>query len=469
MVDRVQRPDAERPGRASPAQNLDLRAAGTRILEARAQRGIAIGNLFPQQQTANASYFHGQITKNLNIPIPSKLSLYTTGFNASWEFDVWGRYRRLIESSTAQVDVAIEGYGETLVMMLSEVATNYVRMRTFEQRLDFARKNVEIQRGSTQLAEQLFKNGAGTELDVRQARSNLAQTESLIPPLVAGRRLAANQLCILLGMPVTDLAPSLQPAPIPRAPVEVAIGIPADLVRRRPDVRRAEREVAAQSAQIGVAEADLYPRLALNGFLGYAANSFHDLFETNSFTAFVLPSLQWNVLNYGRIANNIITQDVRLQREALEYQQTVLTAGREVEDGLIGFLQAQQQAESLRQSVFEAGRAVELVLLQYQGGVTDFNRVFNAQSTLVVQQDQLAQTQGDIALRLIDVYRALGGGWRYFVGGQMPMPQAKVEAVPQGSATPAPPNQGPPAEEVPAQPAPVINGPVLDNDKKRPQ
>lgn len=425
---------------AARAQNLDLRAAGTRIVEARAQRGIAVGNLFPQQQTAVGTYVHGQITKNLGLPLPTSVSLYATGFNASWELDVWGRYRRTIEGATAEVDAAIEGYGETLVMLLADVAASYVEMRTFEQRLAYARKNLEIQRGSTQLAEQRFKNGAATELDVRQARSNLAQTESLIPALVAGQRRSANQLCILMGMPVMDLTGGLDAAPIPRAPAEVSIGIPADLLRRRPDVRRAEREVAAQSAQIGIAQSDLYPRLSLNGFLGYAANNFRDLFRTDSFTSFIIPSLQWNVLNYGRIANNIIAQDARLERKALEYQQTVLRGGREVEDGLIGFLQSQQAAASLQQSVAEAQRAVELVLLQYEGGVTDFNRVYNTQSTLVVQQDQLAQAQGDIALRLVDVYRALGGGWKYFVGGEMP------QARPQHAAPPAPPA----SEEVPA-------------------
>ncbi len=440
------------------AQNLDLRAAGTRILEARAQRGIAVGNLFPQQQTALGTYAHGQITKNLGIPLPGTVSLYATGFNASWELDFWGRYRRTIEGATAEVDAAIEGYGETLVMLLSEVASNYVQMRTFEQRLAYARRNVEIQKGSTKLAEERFKNGAATELDTRQARSNLAQTEALIPPLVAGRRQAANQLCILMGMPVVDLASSLEPAPIPVAPSEVAVGIPADLLRRRPDVRRAEREVAAQSAQIGIAESDLYPRLALNGFVGYAANNFRDLFRTDSFTAFIIPNLQWNVLNYGRIANNIATQDIRLEREALEYQQAVLKAGREVEDALVGFLQSQQQTANLAQSVAEANRAVELVLLQYEGGVTDFNRVFNAQSTLVVLQDQLAQTTGDIALRLIDVYRSLGGGWRYFVGGQMPPPAAAApaEQVPAGAPAPIPPA------------APAV-GPALDDKRGSPK
>ncbi|HEY2840838.1 MAG TPA: efflux transporter outer membrane subunit, partial [Pirellulales bacterium] len=245
-------------------QNLDLRVAGTRILEARAQRGIAVGNLFPQSQTAGAAYAHGQLTKNLNIPFPRSFSVWGTGFNASWELDLWGRYRRTIESANADVDASIEGYGETLVLLLSEVASSYVQMRTFEQRLAFARQNLEIQRGSTELAQQRFQNGAASELDLRQARTNLAQTEALIPPLITGRRQAANQLCVLMGMPVVDLAEGLPKGPIPRAPAEVALGIPADLLRRRPDVRRAEREVAAQSAQIGIAEADLYPRLALN-------------------------------------------------------------------------------------------------------------------------------------------------------------------------------------------------------------
>ena len=185
----------------------------------------------------------------------------------------------------------------------------------------------------------------------------------------------------------------------------------------------------------------------MNGFLGVVSNDFRTLFDSSSFTAFIMPSLQWNVLNYGRIANNIVVQDARLQREALEYQQAVLVAGREVEDSLIGFLQAQHTAEALRTSVAEAQRAVELVLLQFEGGVTDFNRVFNAQSTLVVQQDQLAQAEGDIALRLIDVYRALGGGWKYFVAGQI-APVGPANAQPAANnAPPAPP--GAAGEEVP--------------------
>jgi NodT family efflux transporter outer membrane factor (OMF) lipoprotein len=413
-------------------QNLDLRVAGTRILEARAQRGIAVGNLFPQSQSALGAYAHANVTQNVGLPLPEQVNVWATGFNASWELDFWGRYRRTVEAANADWAASVEQYGDTLVLVLSEVATSYVELRTFEQRLAYARQNVEIQKGSLQLAEDRFSRGLATELDVRQARSSLAQTEAAIPPLEADRRQASNRLCILLGMPVGDLASQLGPGSIPAAPPDVAVGIPADLLRRRPDIRRAERQVAAQSAQIGVAESDLYPRLTLNGFLGYAADDIERLFRSSSFTAFIIPTIQWNVLNYGRIANNIRVQDARLEGVALQYQQAVLTAGREVEDALVGFLQTQQQAARLEQSVNEATRSVELVLIQFRGGVTDFNRVFNTQSVLVSQQDQLAIARGQIALRLIQVYKALGGGWQYFFCG-CGLPQAQaVEVVAPG-------------------------------------
>ncbi len=272
---------------------------------------------------------------------------------------------------------------------------------------------------------------------MRQARSSLAQTEAAIPQLEIGRRQASNRLCTLLGMPVADLAAEFAQATIPAAPPEVSIGLPADLLRRRPDIRQAERDVAAKSARIGVAEADLYPSLALNGFLGYAADDIERLFRSTSFTGFIIPQLNWNVLNYGRIANNIRLQDARLEGAALQYQQTVLNAGREVEDALVGYLQTQKRAAKLAESVRDADRSVELVLAQYRGGVADFNRVFNNQALLVSQQDQLAMAQGEIAQSLIRVYKALGGGWLYFCRGQgMP----RLEAVETDVPPPTSPN-----------------------------
>ena len=358
-----------------------------------------------------------------DLALAAGLNLWATGFNASWELDFWGRYRRLIEASDADIGASVEGYNDALVMLLSDVASNYVQLRTFEERLRFARHNVEIQKATLRLAEVRFNGGVGTELDVRQARSSLAQTEAMIPPLESGRRQAANQLCILLGQPVTEIAGSMPMAGVPVAPIRVAAGIPADLLRRRPDIRRAERQVASQSAQIGVAEADLYPRFAINGFLGYAASDLDHLITPKSVLGIIIPSFQWNVLNYGRVTNNIRMQETLLQTATLEYQQTVLTAGREVENALVAFVKAHQQAQRLAEGVEAAERSVELVGTQFEGGIVDFNRVYNTQTLLVNEQDQLAQTRGNIALNLILVYRALGGGWQYFTPGPLPAVQ----------------------------------------------
>ena len=392
-------------------QNLSLKAATARILEARARRSIAAGNLFPQSQQAIGNYAHAQITQNLGLPVPTNVNVFADGFNASWEADFWGRYRRTIESSDANLGASIESYGNARILLVAEVATNYIQLRTYQQRLAFARENLSILQRSTELAQARFDEGASTELDLRQAKASLAQTEATIPPLEAGARLAANQICVLLGMPVSDLASQLEPAPIPVAPPEVAIGIPADLLRRRPDVRRAERQVAAQFAQIGVAEADFYPRLSVNGFIGYVANDFNDLFRSDSLTTFVLPSLQWNILNYGRILNNVRAQNALAEAAVLDYQQLVLNAGREVEDALTQFIQAQRQTRSLEQSVDEYRRAVDIAQTQFEGGVADFNRVYTTQIQLVSQQDQLGLARGSIALYLVQVYRAIGGGW----------------------------------------------------------
>jgi NodT family efflux transporter outer membrane factor (OMF) lipoprotein len=401
-------------------QNLDLKTAATRVLEAQAQRNIAAGNLFPQSQTGVFEYAHAQLSKNLNIfgnpaaALPTNINLLATGFNASWELDFWGRLRRAIESSDADLDASVEAYHDALVTLLADVAVNYVQVRTFQQRIAYAQRNVEIQKGSLELAQAREAGGKASSLDVEQARSNLGETESLIPPLVIGLRQANDRLCVLLGMTTEDLVPHFQPARIPAAPADAVVGIPADLLQRRPDVRQRLREVAAQSAEVGVAEADLYPSIGVTGFIGYAADDIRLLFDTHSLTGLILPSVQWKILNYGRITNNVHLQDARLQRKVLQYQQTVLKAGREVEDALVAFLQYQLQARSLQESVTAAERSVDLVLAQYRDGRVDFNRVFTTQAQLVTQQDQLATAQGNIALSVIEIYRALGGGWKSF-------------------------------------------------------
>jgi NodT family efflux transporter outer membrane factor (OMF) lipoprotein len=420
-------------------QNLSLRAAGMRVMEARAQRGVAAGLLLPQFQEAFGSYDRIQVSsKGNSVGLPAlpvrAFDFWSTGWNVGWELDVWGRFRRNLESAEANLDASIEDYDDILVCLVAETAAAYVEMREFEQRLAYARENVKTQQGSLELAESRFRNGRTSELDVTQAKSNLAQTEALVPVLKKGLRLANNRLCVLLGTPPRDLQPEIGPAPIPAAPAEVIVGIPAELLRRRPDIRRAERQVAVQSAQIGVAAADLFPAFTINGSLGWQAKNFSDLFSSAANVGFVGPAFNWNILHYGRIRNNILAQDAKFQELAILYQETVLKANAEVEDAIVGFLQAQEQVQALREGVEASGRSVELALRQYREGTTDFNRVFNLQSILVSQQDELAAAQADVTLSLVRIYKALGGGWRIRFGQGAPYelvaPEQSVQPEP---------------------------------------
>ena len=322
-------------------QNLTLRAAGARILEARALRGIAVGNLFPQEQFAFGEYSRIKLSTNVaNPPLAAWFSEWTFGLSGTWELDFWGRYRRAIEAADAELDASVEDYDDVLVVLLSDVAATYVEYRTFQQRLTYARANVDIQRQSFQLATDKFEAGATTERDTHQAKQILEETEALIPALEIGRRQAANRLCVLMGMPPRDLDAILGAGSgIPVTPREVVVGVPADLVRRRPDVRRAERQVAAQSARIGVAVSDLYPHFSVLGTIGVEAEQFGDLFKSGSMIGEISPGFRWDILNYGRLVNNVRVQDARFQELAYAYQDQVLIAGQEAEDAIVSFLQ----------------------------------------------------------------------------------------------------------------------------------
>jgi NodT family efflux transporter outer membrane factor (OMF) lipoprotein len=401
-------------------QNLTLQEAGSRVLQARAQLSIAVGAFFPQTQNMTGDYTRNAVsTKVANRSNVSSqfFSQWDYGFHLAWELDFWGRFRRAIESADASLDASIEDYDTVLVTLLGDVATNYVQLRTFERRIEYTRANVQLQRETLKIVEARFKAGTTTKLDVVQARSTLEQTEALIPELQISLRQTNNQLCILLGIPPEQLGPKLGSAPIPTAPAEVAAGIPADLVRRRPDVRRAERQAAAQSAQIGVAETDFYPHISITGTIGYSAQQIKDLFPSAALVGVIGPSFQWNILNYGRILNNVRLQDARFQELVAVYQNTVLTAAQEVENGLVTFLRAQQRTQFQAASVDDAKEAVTIALGQYQAGTIDFTRVTQLEQNLVLLQDTLAQARGEIALGLIQVYRALGGGWEIRLTG----------------------------------------------------
>jgi len=424
-------------------QNLTLREAGFRVLQARALRNIAVGTFFPQQQDAFGGYSrNGVSTATANTSfLPQRFySQWEGGFNLAWELDFWGRFRRAIEAAEADLDASIENYDDVLVTLVGDVATNYVQARVLQRELVLVRGNVELQMQTLELAEARFRGGQTSELDVDQARSNLAQTEALVPQLEIQLRVVNNQLCVLLGIPPQDLATMLGTAPIPTAPPEVAIGVPAELLTRRPDIRRAERIVAAQSARIGVAMSELYPHISIGGTIGVSSEQIDDLFTSPALFGTVGPGFQWNILNYGRLVNNVRFHDARFQDAILGYQNTVLIAGAEVENGLVQFLRSQQQTRALAISVEASERAVNIAIAQYKGGVVDFNRVALLQQNLVEQQDLLAQAQGDIALGLVNTYKALGGGWQIRLA-----PPGVVAAE---EVTPPPPlNKAPPAPD----------------------
>ncbi|MFQ5937574.1 MAG: efflux transporter outer membrane subunit [Acidiferrobacterales bacterium] len=406
-------------------QNLTLRIAGLRILEARAALGIATGSKYPQVQQLNGGAFRTEVSENA---VGTKLAdrRFDTAeitFDLSWELDFWGRFRRTIESASAQLDASIADYDDVMVALAAEVARSYALVRTFEERLALAEQNVVTQERALRIADVKFRNGAVTELDVQQAKTILNNTEALIPSLETGLRQAQNALAVLLGLTPRDLSDLFKgPAPIPVAPAEVSAGVPAELLRRRPDIRRAERLLAAQSAQIGVSITDLYPRFSLVGSVGFRTSdsdtsftmdsNIGKLFDSESFTGFLGPFFSWNIFNYGRIKNNIRVQDARFQQLLVNYQNTVLTALAETENAIVAYLKSHDQAMFLDESVKAAQRSVQLSLIQYREGATDFDRVLSTLTLLVDQQDAFTATNGTIATNLIAMYKALGGGWQ---------------------------------------------------------
>lgn len=409
-------------------QNLSLQVAGLRIYEARAQLGIATGNRYPQLQQATGSASAVELSENspnFNPLTDDKFSNYQAGFDAAWELDFWGRFSRGIEAAEANLLGTVADYDNALVSLTAEVARVYVTIRTLEERLALARANINLQKESLRVATVRFENGATSELDVQQAKSNLADTQALVPNLMKSLRQQQNGLSVLLGMQPTDMNEMLErPGSIPVVPLKAAAGVPADLLRRRPDVRIAEQQAARQSALVGVAAADLYPSFSLVGSIGFqtsdsGSSSAGDLFDSDSLFYSAGPSFRWNILNYGRIKNNVRVQDARLQQLLVNYRDIVLRAYQEAEDAMVAFVQSQKESAFRATSAEAARRSTELANIQYREGSVDFQRVIDAERFLVQQQDQLTSTRGDIALNLIAMYKALGGGWELRKSGAL--------------------------------------------------
>jgi len=407
------------------AQNLTLQTAGLRVLEARARLGIAIGDQYPQTQEVGADLNYNRVSRNAANEAGANrhFSAADVGFGASWEIDFWGRFQRAIESADASLGANVATYDNVLVSLTADVASTYVLMREAEELAAVTENNIEIQRKSLELAQTRFRDGVTTELDVLQADSLLNSTRADLPQFNIDRRQAKNALAVLLGTTPAKLEAILvYPGQIPVAPREVAIGIPAELLRRRPDIRQAELLAAAQSARIGIAVADLFPRFSLNGFIEFETSDgggpqsnnadFGDLFASGSLATVVGPSLRLPIFNYGRLTNNVRVADARFQQSITEYRNTVLQAYREVEDAVFAFTRYQIQENFLTKSVEAQRKSVTVSLEQYREGVANYQRVLDAQTSLFDLEDQWVQSRRAITQNLIATYRALGGGWQ---------------------------------------------------------
>ncbi|MEJ2476595.1 MAG: TolC family protein, partial [Desulfobacterales bacterium] len=394
------------------------------------EQGIAVGNLYPQQQSASGELSNNKLSTSADTPfIDTHFNELRLGFDAAWELDIWGKLRRSVQSGVANLEAAAASYDDVLVSLTAEVARTYIVIRTLEKQLVVAGYNVKLQERSLRIADVRFKEGAVSELDVAQAKSLLSDTQALVPRLESSLRRARNALAILLGvLPGTLTEMLIGPSEIPAASEAVIIDIPNNLLRRRPDIRLAELQIATQSPQIGIAKADLYPQFFLFGNIGWRSsdatsvsgqNSLGDIFSYKSLYWNAGPGFNWNILNYGRIRNSVRVEDARLQELVVNYKNTVLNAQRG----------SKEEERFLKDSVTAAQRSVELSLLQYREGLVDYQRVLDSQRFLATQEERLTEVSGQVGTDLVATYKALGGGWQIREGEEIVSAKNRNEMI----------------------------------------
>ncbi len=397
--------------------NLDVRQAEARIRQARAARGVAGAPLWPQVD-ASAIYQRSQGSSETGgggaIATAGGLrELFQAGLDASWELDIFGGTRRGIEAATADLKAAVEDRRDVLITLAGDVGTNYLNLRGFQQQIAIAQKNLAAQKKTADITHRRFEAGFVSRLDVANADAQVATTEAQIPILESSARAAIYSLGVLLGREPAALAKELsKESPIPPTPPEVPVGLPSDLVRRRPDIRRAEAQVHAATARIGVATADLFPRFFLTGSFGFSSNDLTRLgnLSNSKFWSFG-PSVTWPVFAGGRIRANIEVQNALEEQALVTYQKTVLTALQDVETALVAYAKEQEHRKSLAAAVASNRQAVDLAMKLYVAGKTDFLNVLNAQRSLFATEDALTQSTRTLGTNLIALYKALGGGW----------------------------------------------------------
>lgn len=396
-------------------QSLDLQGAYERIVEARANFHLQTGQLLPDGST-NSGYEYLKRSPNARPFVGSNgdpFNLFTQGLSVAWELDLFGRIKRSIEAAEASVELQEFDLESIRQVLVADIASSYLRVRLLQQQISLTQQSIGLQSQTVDMIEKRTTAGASTELDRAQTKSFLRRSEALLASLEQQLVVEFNQLSLLLGeSPGEQIIQLVGVQSLPHIPMIPATGIPADLLRRRPDVRREERAVAAASARIGIAEADLYPRLSLLGDISLSAMSPSQLFQTDSLAFSLGPSFSWNILHFGRIFSNIEIFESQFRQALIAYEQTVLQAVREVEDGLTQHRGAYQQWNSFSAAIEEDKLAVELSLARYEVGKVNFQRVLDAQQQLLLDQQQQATQQAAAIEQLIRTHKALGGGWQ---------------------------------------------------------
>ncbi len=416
--------------------NLSLQVAGVRVLEARAQLSKSIGNLFPQQQAISAGVGYSRLNDGLVSTVPGVNPDYLSDqilFAATWEIDFWGKYRRGIESDRAAYLASFAAYEDALVTLTADVAASYVSICASEELIRVARDNVRVQEESLRIAAAQFSAGETSQRDVQQARTQLFQTQAQIPRLEESLSQTRNSLAVLLGETTEQVQRRLAGAQnIPVPPPSIAVGIPYDLLRRRPDVRAAGFAAASKSALIGVARANMYPAFSLTGEFGFQSNnqgtrSLADMFTWQGRALNAGANVLFPVFNYGRLQNQVRVQDAQFQEALLTYQNTVLQAQQEVENGLATFANEQRAVTVLTEAAGAARRSTELAMIQYKGGQADYTTVLTAQQAQLAVEDSLVTARGNVVQGLIAIYRALGGGWEMREDGDVVSEAVKAD------------------------------------------
>ncbi len=396
---------------AAEESSPDLKIAVGRVSEARALRGVAAGAYFPEAAATGDAARVGTGAERALGGESSTDWFYSNGLGATWEIDFWGRVRRSVEAADAQLAASIEDYRDVQVTLYGDVAINYLEARALQVRIRYAEANAEIQRASLQLALDRLEAELVPEIDVRQAELALASTEAAIPQLRSFLNAAVNRLAVLTGSIAEEIDMLMAGiGEVPDVPPSVLVGAPAEVLRQRPDVRRAERLLAAQTARVGVATAELYPRFSLSGTLAFEGDG--DIYDAANRVWSFGPAFRWRLFEGGRIRSQIAVEDARVEQALAAYELTVLSAFEDFENAVTAYLEETRRMAALKRSVVAAGKALELVLELYRTGLTDFQNVLDMQRSATQQEDAFAESEGRVAANLVRVYRAMGGGWK---------------------------------------------------------